>query len=67
MGKRSSPNPSDSGFSVPRAFKLDHLQFVKPILFPKSSNFFSFILGTNSYYPREEKAENGKMEFSQPE
>ena len=52
---------------MPGAFKLDHLQPVKPILFPKFYNFFTFILGANSYYPREGMAENGKMEFSQPE
>ena len=55
---------------MPGAFKLDHLQPVKPILFPKFSNFNIFILGTgepNSYYPRERKVENGKMKFSQPE
>ena len=111
---------------MPGAFKLDHLQQFKPILFPKFSNFFIFILerpilitpergwlkmrkknspkmdgtegflclghsnwticsllsqfcfckfpifrffilGANSYYPREGKTENGKMEFSQPE
>ena len=56
-----------TGFSVPGAFKLDHLHPVKPILLPKFSNFFTFILGANSYYPREGKAENGKMDFSQPE
>ena len=55
------------GFSVPWAFKLDHLQHVKPILFPKFYNFFTFILEANSYYPREGKAENGKLEFSLPE
>ena len=37
---------------MPGAFKLDHLQPVKPILFPKFSNFFTFILEANSYYPR---------------
>ena len=48
-------------------FKLYHLQPVEPILLPKFSNFFTFILGANSYYPREEGDENGKMEFTQPE
>ena len=52
---------------MPGAFKLDHLRPVKPLLFPKISNFFTFILGVNSYFPREGKAENGKMDFSQPE
>ena len=56
-----------AGFSVPGAFKLDHLHPVKPILFLQISNFSTFILGANSYYPREGQAENGKMEFSQPE
>ena len=48
----------ESGISVPGAFKLVHLQPVKPILF---SNLSTFILGANSYYTRERKAENGKM------
>ena len=52
---------------MPGAFKLDHLQPVKPVFFLQISNFSIFILGANSYYPREGKAENGKMEFSQPE
>ena len=34
------------------AFKLDHLHPVEPILFSKFSNFFTFILEANSYYPR---------------
>ena len=67
-GKLEFSQPEcERGISVPGAFKLDHLQPVKPILFPKFSNFFTFILGANSYYPREGKAENGKMDFSQPE
>ena len=52
---------------MPGAFKLDYLQPVKPILFPKFSNFCTFILGANSYYPRKGKAENGKMDISQSE
>ena len=52
---------------MPGAFKLDHLQPVKPMLFSKLYNFSTFILGANSYYPIEGKTENGKMEFSQPE
>ena len=36
----------DTGVSVPGAFKLDHLQSVKPILFPKFSNFYIFIVGS---------------------
>ena len=58
----------ERGISVPGAFKLDHLQSIKPILFPKFYNFFPFILGGQFLLPqRERKAENGKMDFSQPE
>ena len=66
MGKWNSPNMSVAqvGFSVPRAFKLDHLQQIKPILFPKFSNFLHLYWGANSYYPREGRAENGKRESS---
>ena len=32
---------------MPGAFKLDHLQPVKPILSPKFSNFYIFILGSS--------------------
>ena len=45
-------NGLDRGVSVPGAFKLDHLHPVKPILFSKFYNFFTFILEANSYYPR---------------
>ena len=38
--------------SVPGAFKLDHLQPVKPILFSKFYNFFTFILGGQFLLPR---------------
>ena len=34
----------DTGFSVPGVFKLDHLQPVEPMLFPKFSNFCALIL-----------------------
>ena len=37
---------------MPGEFKLDHLQPFKPILFWKISNFFTFILGSQFYYPR---------------
>ena len=99
MGKGNSPNSRNGchrEFSVPGAFKLDHLQPLKPILFPKFSNYYLHFYtgepkgqlkekirpvaqgielpvgffpatGLNSYYPRERKADNGKMEFSQPE
>ena len=70
MRKGNSPNSRNGlnrGVWVPGTFKLDHLQPAKPILFSKFYNFSTFILGANSYYPREGKAENGKMDFSQPE
>merc|ERR1711950_38121 len=54
MGKGNSPNSRnglDRGVSVPGAFKLDHLQPAKPILFSKFYSFFTFILEANSYYP----------------
>ena len=62
-----SQNECESEISVPGAFKLDHLQPVEPILFCKFSNYLTFILEANSYYPREGKNKTGKMEFSQPE
>ena len=37
---------------VPGAFKLDHFQPFEPILLQNISNFFTFILGAHSYYPR---------------
>ena len=55
MRKGSSPNSRiglDRGVSVLGAFKLDHWQPVEPILFWNFSNYFTFILGANSYYPR---------------
>ena len=55
MRKGNSPNSRngwDTGVWVPGAFKLDHLQPVKPILFPKFFNFYIFILDANSYYPK---------------
>ena len=65
--KEFSPPGCERGLSVPGAFKLDRLQPVEPILFCKFSNFCTFILEkANSYYPIERKAENGKMEISQP-
>ena len=47
----NSRNGLDRGVSVPGAFKLDHLQPVKPILFSKFCNFFTFILGANFLLP----------------
>ena len=57
MGKRDSPKSEcDTGVSDLGAFKLDHLQPVKLILFKNISTFLSFILGGPiSYYPRERK------------
>ena len=55
MMKGNSPDSKNGwyrGVSEPGAFKLDHLQPVEPILLWKFSNFFTFILGANSYYPR---------------
>ena len=54
-------NWSDTGVSVPGAFKLDHLQPFKPILFWKISNFFTFILGSQFLLPQ--RANNGKREI----
>ena len=55
----NSRNRLDIGVSVPGAFKLYHLHPVKPILFPKFSNFCTFILQkANSYYPRERRRQN---------
>ena len=48
---------------MPGAFKLDHMQPVKPILFPKFYNFFTFILGCQFLLPQ--RANNEKREFSQ--
>ena len=50
---------------APGAFKLNHLQPVKPIVFPKFCNFFILILGSPILITPERKADNGKMEFSQ--
>ena len=48
MGNGESPNSRiewEWHFSVPGAFKLDHLQPIKELLFPYFSNFSTFILG----------------------
>ena len=51
----------DKWISVSWAFKLDHLHPVKPILFPKFSYFFTFILGSPiPYYPRRQNMRKGK-------
>ena len=60
----NSPNSQygwDWGVSVPGAFKLDHVQPFKPILFWNFSNFFTFILGSQFLLPQ--RANNGKREI----
>ena len=55
IGKGNSPNPQygwDWGVSVPGAFKLDHLQPFKPILFRIFSIFSPLYWDAHSYYPR---------------
>ena len=46
---------------MPGAFKLDHLQPFKPLLFWKISNSFTFILGSQFLLPQ--RANNGKREI----
>ena len=58
---------SESGISVPGAFKLDHLQPIKPMFFPKFSNFFTFIQGGQFLLPQRGDDWKWKLEFSQPE
>ena len=73
MGKWDSPRSEwDTGFSVPRAFKLDHLQPVKLILSQKFPHLFALHTGrTNSLLLRREEGmgEQGvkiwKMGFDQ--
>ena len=70
MGKGNSPNSRnglDRGVWVPGAFKLDHLQPIKPILFSKFYNFFTFILGAISYYPRGPILRKGRFANSKSE
>ena len=45
---------------MPGAFKLDHLQPFKPLLFWKISNSFTFILGSQFLLPQ--RANNGSWE-----
>ena len=66
LRKGNSPNSRnglDRGVWVPGAFKLDQLQPVKPILFPKFYNFFTLILGDQFLLPQRANTEKG--EFSQ--
>ena len=37
---------------MPRSFKLDHLQPIKPLFFPYFFNFFTFILGSHFLLPQ---------------
>ena len=65
MGYGNSPNFKigwDSGSSVPWTFNLAHLHPFKPLLFPKFSNFFTFILGGQFLFPQ--RANNEKREFT---
>ena len=50
-------------FSMPWAFKLNHLHPVEPLLFWNFSNFFIFILESPILLPQ--RANNGKGEFIQ--
>ena len=52
----------DTGFPVPGALKLDHLQPIKPLLFPNFYTFFTFILGGQFLLLR--RAYNWKVEFT---
>ena len=68
MGKSNSYNLSMRGVFL----CLEHsnrtiCSLLSQFCFVNFPIFHSFILGANSYYPREGKTENGKMEFSQPE
>ena len=51
------------GVLVPWAFKLDHLQPIKPLYFPNFYKFFTFILKGQFLLPQ--RANNGKREFTQ--
>ena len=53
----------DIGISVPGAFKLDHLQPLKPILLRNFSNSFSFILGSQFLLAQRANIEIEKGEF----
>ena len=68
MGKGNSLNFQygwHRGVWVPWAFKLEHLQPVKPILFWKFSNFFTFILGAQ--FLLTQRANKGNCEFFRPQ
>ena len=65
MGKMEISQPEwHTRVLVPGAFKLDHLSQFCSENFPR---FWLWYWEANSYYPRERKAENGKMDFSHSE
>ena len=49
---------------MPGAFKLDHLQQIKTMLFLKISNFFTFILGGQFLLPQAERNKTIERQFS---
>ena len=49
---------------MPGPFNLDHIHPLKPLLFPKFSNFLTFILGGQFLLPQ--RANYGKRGFIQP-
>ena len=49
---------------MPGAFKLDHLQPFKPILFRNFSNFFTFMLGSPFLLPQ--RVNNGTISHPRP-
>ena len=64
MGKGKSSNfktEREKDFSMPGAFKLDHLQPIKPLLFPNFYNFFTFMMGGQFLLPH--RANIGKKQF----
>ena len=64
LRRGNSPNSQygwDKGISLPGAFKRDHLQPVKQILFPKFYNFFTFILEGQFLLTQEANTEKGKF------
>ena len=66
MRKGVSPNSRyglDREVSVHGAFKLDQLHPVEPLLLPKFSNFFTFILGVQFLLPQ--RANNEKVKITQ--
>ena len=59
MGRGNSSNPKSGwhrGFSVLGVFKLDHLHPIKPLLFWKIFNFFTFLLGGQCLLPQTQGA-----------